>query len=51
VPDEGEQRTLELEAFQTVVEIWGVAYAAEDVPVEVRVQVMPSHLWALKYRW
>ncbi|GAA1026773.1 hypothetical protein GCM10009557_05670 [Virgisporangium ochraceum] len=51
VPDEAEQRTLELEAFQTVVEIWGVAYAAEDVPVEVRVQVMPSHLWKLKYRW
>lgn len=51
VPDETEQRALELEALQTVVEIWGVAYAAGDIPVEVQVQVMPSHLWQLKYHW
>ena len=50
-PDEAEQRALELEAFQAVVDIRGVAHAAGDVPVEVWVQVMPGHLWQLRYHW
>ncbi|WP_281369116.1 UTRA domain-containing protein [Phytohabitans rumicis] len=51
VPDDAEQRALELEATQPVFEIWHVAYAADDVPVEVCIHVMPGHLWTLKYDW
>jgi GntR family transcriptional regulator len=51
LPDDAEQRTLELEATQPVFEIWHVAYTAEDVPVEVCVHVMAGHLWTLKYDW
>jgi GntR family transcriptional regulator len=51
VPDDAEQRTLELEATQPVFEIWHVAYTAEEVPVEVCIHVMPGHLWTLKYDW
>ncbi|GII25349.1 GntR family transcriptional regulator [Planosporangium mesophilum] len=51
VPDDAEQRTLELEATQPVFEIWHVAYAADDRPVEVCVHVMAGHLWTLRYGW
>jgi GntR family transcriptional regulator len=51
VPDDAEQRVLELEATQPVFEIWHVAYAADDVPVEVCIHVMPGHLWTLRYDW
>jgi GntR family transcriptional regulator len=51
VPDDAQQRTLELEATQPVFEIWHVAYAADDTPVEVCIHVMPGHLWTLKYDW
>ncbi len=51
VPNDAEQRTLELEATQPVFEIWHVAYAADDRPVEVCIHVMPGHLWMLRYDW
>jgi GntR family transcriptional regulator len=51
VPDDAQQRTLGLEATQPVFEIWHVAYAANDVPVEVCIHVMPGHLWTLMYDW
>jgi GntR family transcriptional regulator len=51
VPDDAQQRILELEATQPVFEIWHVTYAADDVPVEVCVHVMPGHLWTLRYDW
>jgi GntR family transcriptional regulator len=51
VPEDSEQRTLELEATQPVFEIWHVAYAADDRPVEVCIHVMPGHLWTLRYDW
>jgi GntR family transcriptional regulator len=50
-PTEVEQRVLDLEPSQVVFEIWHVAYAAEDRPVEVCIHVMPSHLWTLRYGW
>jgi GntR family transcriptional regulator len=51
LPDDVEQRTLDLEQSQPVFEIWHVAYTAEDRPVEVCVHVMPGHLWTLRYGW
>jgi GntR family transcriptional regulator len=51
MPDDIEQRVLELEATQPVFEIWHVAYAADDTPVEVCVHVMPGYLWNLRYGW
>jgi GntR family transcriptional regulator len=51
MPDDAEQRTLELEATQPVFEIWHVAYTAEERPVEVCIHVMPGHLWTLRYDW
>ncbi|HZM82942.1 MAG TPA: GntR family transcriptional regulator [Candidatus Limnocylindrales bacterium] len=51
VPNDAEQRMLELEATQPVFEIWHVAYAADDRPVEVCIHVMPGHLWMLRYDW
>lgn len=51
LPSEHEQRTLDLEPTQPVFEIWHIAYAAADRPVEVCVHVMPGYLWKLRYRW
>jgi GntR family transcriptional regulator len=51
VPNDAQQRTLELEATQPVFEIWHVAYAADDTPVEVCIHIMPGHLWTLRYGW
>jgi GntR family transcriptional regulator len=50
-PTDAEARTLELEASQPVFEIWHVAYAADDRPIEVCIHVMPGHLWTLNYDW
>ncbi|WP_412748700.1 UTRA domain-containing protein [Krasilnikovia sp. M28-CT-15] len=44
LPNDAEQRTLELEGTQPVFEIWHVAYTAEDRPVEVCIHVMTGHL-------
>ncbi|MEV1289965.1 GntR family transcriptional regulator [Micromonospora sp. NPDC049679] len=51
MPNESEQRTLELEATQPVFEIWHVAYTVENRPIEVCIHVMPGHLWTLRYGW
>ena len=51
MPTDSEQRTLDLEASQPVFEIWHVAYAENDLPVEVCVHVMPGYLWNLHYAW
>jgi len=51
IPDDAEQRTLELEPTQPVFEIWHVAYATAERPVEVCIHVMPGHLWTLRYDW
>jgi len=51
LPDDAEQRTLEIEAIQPVFEIWHVAYAEQDRPIEVCVHVMPGALWSLRYDW
>jgi GntR family transcriptional regulator len=51
VPDDAEQRLLEIEGTLPVFEIWHVAYDDQDQPVEVCVHVMPGHLWTLRYDW
>lgn len=51
VPDDAEQRLLEIDATLPVFEIWHVAYDTQDRPVEVCVHVMPGHLWTLRYDW
>ncbi|GAA1626656.1 GntR family transcriptional regulator [Actinoplanes couchii] len=51
VPDDAEQRLLDIEATLPVFEIWHVAYDAEDRPVELCIHVMPGHLWTLRYDW
>ncbi|GAB1688362.1 GntR family transcriptional regulator [Krasilnikovia sp. M28-CT-15] len=51
VPDDAEQRLLDIEATLPVFEIWHVAYDAKDRPVEVCIHVMPGHLWSLRYDW
>jgi GntR family transcriptional regulator len=51
LPDDVEQRTLEIEATQPVFEIWHVAYTERDRPVEVCIHVMPGALWTLRYDW
>ncbi|GAB3152692.1 GntR family transcriptional regulator [Micromonospora sonneratiae] len=51
MPNNDEQRILELDAAQPVFEIWHVAYTAEDRPIEVCIHVMPGHLWTLRYGW
>lgn len=51
MPNDTEQRTLEIEASQPVFEIWHVAYAEADRPVEVCIHVMPGYLWNLRYDW
>jgi len=51
MPDDAEQRTLEIEGSQPVFEIWHVAYAAHDRPIEVCIHVMPGYLWTLRYEW
>lgn len=51
MPDETEQRMLDLESTQPVFEILHTAYASGDKPVSVTVHVMPGHLWSLNYRW
>lgn len=50
LPDEHEQRVLDLESTQPVFEVWHAAYAG-DRPVEVSVHVLPGYLWTLRYRW
>lgn len=51
MPNDNEQRVLELEATQPVFEIWHVAYTTNDLPVEVCIHVMPGYLWQLQYGW
>jgi GntR family transcriptional regulator len=51
MPNDTEQRVLDLMASQPVFEIWHVAYAADDRPVEICIHVMPGHLWNLRYSW
>lgn len=51
LPSDAEQRTLDLEGTQPVFEIWHVAYAADDRPVEACIHVMTGHLWTLRYDW
>jgi GntR family transcriptional regulator len=51
IPDDAERRALELEPTQPVFEIWHVAYATDDRPVEVCIHVMAGHLWTLQYDW
>ncbi|BCJ45172.1 GntR family transcriptional regulator [Actinoplanes ianthinogenes] len=51
VPDDAEQRLLDIEATLPVFDIWHVAYDAQNRPVEVCVHVMPGHLWTLHYDW
>jgi GntR family transcriptional regulator len=51
VPDDGEQRLLDIERSQPVFEIWHVAYTARNRPIEVCIHVMPGHLWTLRYDW
>ncbi|MFI5910922.1 GntR family transcriptional regulator [Dactylosporangium sp. NPDC051541] len=51
LPNDAEQQTLQLDANQPVFEIWHVAYAEGDRPVEVCIHVMPGALWTLRYDW
>jgi len=51
LPDDVEQRTLEIEAAQPVFEIWHVAYTEQYRPIEVCIHVMPGALWTLRYGW
>jgi GntR family transcriptional regulator len=51
LPTEPEQRTLGMDSSQSVIQIWHVAYTAEDRPIEVCIHVMPSPLWTLRYAW
>ena len=51
MPDDAEQRLLDIEATLPVFEIWHIAYDAQDTPVEVCIHVMPGHLWTLRYDW
>jgi GntR family transcriptional regulator len=51
MPDDAEQRTLELEQTQPVFEIWHVAYDSAGRRVELCIHVMPGYLWTLRYDW
>jgi GntR family transcriptional regulator len=51
MPDEAEQRQLELEPSQPVFEVLHVAYGEADQVVSVTIHVMPGHLWTLNYDW
>jgi GntR family transcriptional regulator len=51
VPDDAEQRLLDIEATLPVFEIWHGAYDTQRRPVEVCIHVMPGHLWTLRYSW
>lgn len=51
MPDETEQRKLELESSQPVFEVFHTAYDASDRPVSVTIHVMSGHLWTLHYGW